>query len=154
MSEEQVVVSQLVVKCPKCREGHKPGVFHCTKCNTCLRPKLLGVITITGPILLTILGIASLTHVAQRPAEALVAFFINVAGILVLIALRTGKYWAWIAMHVLWVISIAFHAIQAIAIDPGMFVSLVIRLIVIVLFWIYFHNEKVKAFCSVGRPSI
>jgi len=151
MPEEQAAVGQFVVKCPKCGESHNPGVFRCTKCSTSLRPTFLGVVTLLGPILLVLLAIASLAQVAQNPA-ALVAFCINVAGIFVLIGLRGGKYWAWTAIQVIWVINIAFSAIQAIAIHPAMLVGTAVQALIIVLLWIYIHSEKVKAFCSVGRP--
>jgi hypothetical protein len=150
--EQQTPVTQFVVKCPKCGEGHSPGILRCNKCNTCLRPTFLAVITLIGPILLVLLTIASLAQVSEN-ALALLAFGINVAGIFILLGLRDGKYWAWTAIQVIWVINIAFSAIQAVAINSAMLIGTAFQALIIVLLWAYIHSERVKAFCSVGRPS-
>ena len=151
MSEEQVAVSQFVVKCPECGQGHRPGIYRCTKCKKSLRPTFLGVATLLGPMILIPLAFACLTQAAQNPA-ALVAFCINVAGIIVLINLRAGMYWAWTAIQVIWGIDIAFSAIQAIATHPARLVGTAVQALIIALLWIYLYSEEVKAFCSVGRP--
>ncbi len=151
-SEEQGA-GQFVVKCPKCGEGHDPRILRCTKCRTCLRPTFLGVITLLGLVFLPLLAIASLAQVAEHPF-ALVAFCINVVGIFTLLALRAGKYWAWVAIQVIWVVNIALSAIQAIAVHPALLVGTAVQGLIIIVLWIYINGERVRAFCSVGRPGI
>jgi hypothetical protein len=151
-SEEQAT-GQFMVKCPKCSEGHNPGILRCTKCNTCLRPTALAVLTLLGLVFLPLLAIVSLAQVAEHPI-ALVAFCISVVGIFTLFGLRAGKYWAWIAIQVIWVINIAFSAIQAVAIHPALLVGTAVQGLIIIVLWIYINGERVRAFCSVGRPGI
>ncbi len=152
MVQEKVDLHSIIVKCPKCGEANKPGVFRCTKCNASLRPTLLAVVTLLGPIILVLLAIASLGQIGQNPA-AILAFLINTAGIAILIGLRYGRYWAWVAIHVVWVINILSSAIQALAINPEMLFHTAVQTLIIVLFFFYFHSKRVKAFCSVGRST-
>jgi predicted RNA-binding Zn-ribbon protein involved in translation (DUF1610 family) len=156
-SEEQGK-SQFVVKCPKCGERHNPGILRCAKCNTCLRPTFLGVITLIGPIFLILLALMSLFQITKNPFEVvvfsinLVSFSINVVGIFTLLGLRAGKYWAWIAIQVIWVINIIFSTTLAILINPILFVNTAVQGLIIFTLWLYMDSKKVKAFCSVGRP--
>jgi hypothetical protein len=89
------------------------------------------------------------------------------AGVLALVGLREGKYRGWIAIQVVWVIMLIFHAINVIkfyrAIPVGTAVEevfifmfwtpIAVDALVIPLLWIYIHSARVKAFCSAGRPS-
>jgi hypothetical protein len=169
-----------IVKCPKCGEGNNLGVERCIKCNTCLRPVFLGIITLLGTIFLAIGSLGFVAKIGQNPFN-LVNLIISMAGIIVLISLRYGQYWAWIAIHVIWIITIAMsvlgiilgflftiispHINQAstekettdllgstskILLTSSIVETIIIGLIIVPL-WIYFHTERVKAFCSVGR---
>jgi hypothetical protein len=72
-----------------------------------------------------------------------------------MIGLRKGKYWAWIAINVVAVIAIVLSVILIVisVFDPVMFLGEVVIMLGAVLQFYYLHSEKVKAFCSVGRPS-
>jgi sulfatase modifying factor 1 len=153
MAEDQaaIAVGELPVECPKCGEGHNPGTLWCAKCSTCLRPIFLGVMTLIGPIFLTLLAIVSLVQVAERPI-GLAAFCIDVVGIIMLLGLRAGRYWAWIGIQVLWGIVIGTSAIEAVVINPVLLTRAAVRALIIVLLWTYIQTDRVIVFCSVGRP--
>ncbi len=139
-----------IVKCPKCGARNNPGVVRCAKCNTSLRPTLLAVVTLLGPIVLLLQSLALLAGFERNPI-APVSLLINAAGIVILISLRFGRYWAWVALQVIWAINIAVTVIVAFAVNPAFLVVAGAQTLIIVLLWIYIHSERVKSFCSVGR---
>lgn len=151
MTEAEARLKEEIVLCPKCKTSNNPGVIRCTNCKTCLRPTFLAVVTFLCPIALVLLAIASLAQIEQNPA-ALLVFFINVAGIVILIGLRYGRYWAWVGIQVLWGINIAFSAIEALVIHPALLIRTAVQTLIIILLWMYIHSERVRAFCYVGRP--
>ncbi len=152
MSQGESGSNQGIVKCPKCAQGEDPGVIRCVECNTSLRPTLLAVVTLVGPIVLVLLAIASLGQIEQSPV-ALIAFLMNLAGIVVLLGLRYGRYWAWIGIQVIWVINIAFSVILGLAIHPVLLMKAGVQTLIIILFWMYIRSDRVRAFCSVGRAA-
>ncbi len=158
---QEATVSQIVVKCPKCSEGHNPGIFRCTKCHTCLRPTFLGVLTVLGPIYLFLGVFVLLSNVVIAFAEkdphfdvvSSVRFFMYAAGIVALNGLRAGLSSAWKAIQVIWAILIAFSAgLEGLAIFSG-FSMTAFQAAIFILLGLYLHTKKVKAFCSVGRPA-
>ena len=139
------------VRCPKCAEGHPPGVFRCSRCSASLRPVFLGIVTIVGPLLLAIQILGLLAQIENNPV-AVLGVLINCVGIAVLIGLRFGRYWAWVTIQILWVINIAFTVFVALGTHPALLVVALVQALIIAALWAYIHTDRVKAFCAIGRP--
>jgi len=150
MNETQTVSNRQIVKCPKCSKYNYPGLIRCKNCNSSLRPTFLGAVTLLGPIILTIGAIISLAQFANIPI-VIFNFLFSLVGIVILISLRYGRYSAWIALQIVWVIPIPFLLILALTINPLLIFVAGGQAMVITPLWLYIRSKRVKAFCSVGR---
>ncbi|MBI5746359.1 MAG: hypothetical protein HZA13_05095 [Nitrospirae bacterium] len=146
MTQQQLVSQQGILKCSKCGEGHDPGTVLCTKCNAYLRPTILGVVTILGSVVLGLESLRPLALIGRNPIY-LVILLINIAWIVTLISLQVGEYWAWVAVQIVMAINIA----AVLVVDPSPSVVEAVGTLSSLLFWIYLHTDRVKAFCSVGK---
>lgn len=152
MSIEQASGSPFVVRCRKCSEQHRPGVFRCRKCNTSLRPIFLGIVTAVGPVLLVLISLLMLPQLDRNPL-AIVSIALNVVGIVVLLQLRSGRYWAWWAVQILWAINLGVALLLGIFVDPSALARGCIQAVVIAALFFYMRTDAVRAFCSVGRKA-
>jgi hypothetical protein len=72
------------------------------------------------------------------------------AGLVVLICLFIGQYWAWIGIQVLWIIGIVMFLLHGFRYDVRlMLIQAPIYVILVLLLWLYLHSANVKAFCGV-----
>ena len=149
------------IKCSKCAQDNDPGVIRCLQCNSSLRPTTLAIFTLFGFIALAVYAYFSLKGLEESPL-ALILYLINISGILFLVGLGYGHYWAWIGIQVMGIINIVVYVIlyYYIALKPAKFPDLkdevsliytVVHVLIIAFFWIYIYRRKIRDFCSVGR---
>jgi hypothetical protein len=145
--------SDRVVRCRKCGKPHEPGVFRCFWCDTSLRPIWLGIVTVAGPILLVIQSIfISGGFDAPRGLALALLLLMQAVQFAVLIGLRFGRNWAWIAIQIVWLVNLTCLIVATVRVHgSGGFVTFYAA--VVVVHWIYIHRPGVRAFCSVGRDA-
>ncbi len=151
--KDEIHTNQGRVKCRKCDTAYNLGIFRCSECNISLRPIFLNIATIVGPILASI---SIVVYFVQREkllhligiGDFVFGLLSSIASIIVLVGLRHGRYWAWVAIHVIWAIDILFLIINGQTNMKGM----AIQLSIILFLFMYVHSYKVQEFCSIGRP--
>ena len=110
-----------------------------------------------------ILGAAALLAIywaaTQNPFFALLAGFAGFAAY-AWHALRKGRYWAWLAMQILFMLAtlgLAFAIIQVARSEAesktAAYAFNGIQIIYLATCWIYLHTDRVRAFCSVPARS-
>jgi hypothetical protein len=156
LSAWQSSTSNLIVYCPECGRPHAPGVIDCSNCNTCLRPTFLGVCTLIWFLFYSFSALGFLVRM-QENLMAVFGLIVCIAGAFMSIGLRCGKYWGWIGMQIVWVVSVWFLLVWFFkengVTGPNVFgAAVVIALGAFKLspWWVYLHNERVKTFCSAG----
>lgn len=155
------------VVCLRCGEHNFPGEPRCVVCRARLRPLLLSVITILGPIGLLIQTIRLLVP-SSGPSFAGLAFAglafacagvaWNLIGFCVLLSLRYGLRNAWIAVQIMQGLGLlCSYALGVwLMLSPRTSESVMVTYcgvvvagtLVAVAWWFYLHTPRVKAFCS------
>ena len=158
-TEEYDPDSKRLVVCDACGERNFPGEARCVKCNAGLRPTLLGVMTIIGPIalILRIIMLVSSGSASGVPF-ACVESLGNVVAIGVLVCLRHGSHGAWVVAQVMQAIGLVsicaftFMAMRLPMRDDTLIttsvVSAAVGTAIIIAWWCYLRSDRVKAFCS------
>jgi len=146
-----------VLKCRRCGGPSVVGTFRCSSCGRSLRPVVLDLCTLIGPFVLAWMVLDALrrivletgqTHTSVESVATIIV--VNVAGILVLLGLRYGRYWAWVAAHIVWLINMCILMSIAIFNEvPFMYVRVGAYAILTLILAQYVHRPYVRTFCSV-----
>jgi len=146
------------LKCPKCGEGSPAGATRCTSCKASLLPLPLAVLTTLALLSIPTIGFGAGMGVREEPRLALVVAW-AVAGMVIVFGLRYGRFWAWIAIQVLWALDIAMTVSGAIVLEidarrvPLVIAAVLGVAIIHILFWVYLYTPRVRQYCSGGRWS-
>lgn len=104
-------------RCPRCGRQNPRGTLRCEACRSPLRPLALAVVTLLGVSCLSagavlilvprlVLPSSSPGHdVTRESIIGAVGFLLISAQVWVLVALRYGRRWAWVASQAIWLAS-------------------------------------------------
>ncbi len=136
--------------CPRCGQWNPPYTMRCIRCDRPLhRPRLLQWITTIAPVALLILAVAYAVQIREKPAT-IPGFVVSCTGVVLLVALRFGPRWAWVAVQVQWLFEILVLGIQGLNNHPATAVGAVFHGVAIALLWCCVQTREVRAYCGLG----
>jgi hypothetical protein len=160
---EKEAVSRLLEQaaksmCPKCGIDVAAGTARCPQCHIVLYPILFGIITTLAIVMNALMAVGSLLVATQAPV-ALVFALAAVGMIAILAAARKGRYWAWLAIQILWVLGLVFSLVSALAVLPKEAETVIVpfmlvQAIIVGLLIFYFNTPRVRTFCSLGARQL
>ncbi len=155
----------VALTCGGCGEVAPPGTARCPKCKGRLRPLVFEIVVWLGIVLSAgaTLGLV-VEAVAKNDPAAVMGFVVSGFLLVTLVALRSGRHWAWFAMQVVLCSLICFAVILmclgiVVAMDtrsfswetPFFLLILVVQSLMGAWLWRYLLSDKVYAFCSTSR---
>ena len=140
--------------CSKCGTQNAPGVIRCARCDQCISPLVLSILTLLGMILLLVAVLSSFVAVIAGGGTIwLVRLVQSAIGLALIVGLRDGRYWAWFSIQVFWIICITLSVIvimwRVVSESPQQHLILqFLSWAVMASVWWYIRTERVKTFCS------
>ena len=114
---------------------------------TVQRPVFLGILTVLGMV--GAVGGALMSLAALANGSPLGILLLLLFGFLfaVVLSLRNGQYWAWVAIQFIWAVNILLSLLRAATVHP---IALITSVPSILLFF-YIYTDGVRKFCIVGK---
>jgi len=163
-----------VIECKRCSQRSPGGTIRCPRCGTCLRPLFLSVFTlfvlvlqsifVTIVLLLLVLPsqrgrfqASALTGSSLQTVKDEVKVLSDAAWVFWFFAyyclnlkLRTGKYYAWVGIQILWAISFVSFLISNLHRDfaEGGLLEVLLMAVIYIALTAYLWRKNVRAFCS------